>query len=567
MRSGIEQHNTFYVTGYGQSANRWFYEGLNLHPEIHCFFGNDRVTGDLADNFRKPMKATARYLGIVHRHTVRTVQKMVETGHYLGIMNLIRHPITRVYSRTNAFHQELQNQDPFLCEQIGLLLERDKELVQQWVARHGLDTADLWTRAFLASCCTIRDMVDEVRFSRLELKMDDQFQVPMERLTTDRGYFQTVVKRLTQGKVSTPAAYLDQVFRNTPEQNAALSHGRNAISQCPVRVTEVLELWQRRVLAEALEAHCADQVFRDFGYDVELVRDTLPIEYLPPPNPERKGILFHEREVLLRERLREFENDEVPALVPMVVEEVFERVHGTSLYWGDHLLSIDKAQDFMNDSRFAQAWSAVRDTHQYDRYNARDGIKWRFHVLTWAATHAARLQGDFVECGVFKGDMSWVVTECVDAFASGRQMHLVDSFDGFSTKYSSADDFPRDPAFFQRANDIYKRESHYDRVKARFADKPYVNVIKGFVPDVLEELDIPQVAFLHIDLNSAAAEVGALEYFFPRLVPGGVIVLDDYGWNMFHKQLEVEKAFFAARGLQVLELPTGQGLVIKPLEG
>lgn len=565
MRSGIDQQNTFYVTGYGQSANRWFYEGLNLHPEIHCFFGNDQVTGELAENFRKPIKPSARYLGIVHRHTVRTVETMVKTGNYLGIVNLIRHPVTRVFSRTNAFHKELQNQDAFLCEQIGLLLERDRELVDGWVHRMELDLSDLRQRAYLASCCTIRDMVDEISFSRLELKMDDQFQIPMERLTTDRGFFQKTLKRLTAGKVETTPLYLDEVFENTPDQNKTLSHGRNKVSQCPVRVVEALDPWQRQVLAEALEFHCADHFFEGFGYDVEIVRDSLPVDRLPVPNPEMKKILFNERHILLRDRLQELSNDEVPAIVPMMVEEVFERVHGADLYWGDHLLSIDKAQDFMNDPGFANAWNVVKNTHQYDRYNARDGIKWRFHVLVWAARQASKIPGDFVECGVFKGDMSWFVTECADAFGTGRKMYLIDSFDGFDKSLTSAEDFPRDPGFFERADEIYKREGHFERVHQRFSEKPYVEVIKGYVPDVLDRLDIPELAFLHIDLNSAAAEIGALEYFYPRLVPGGVIVLDDYGWNMFHKQLEAEKAFFDERGIQVLELPTGQGLVIKPL--
>lgn len=63
------------------------------------------------------------------------------------------------------------------------------------------------------------------------------------------------------------------------------------------------------------------------------------------------------------------------------------------------------------------------------------------------------------------------------------------------------------------------------------------------------------------------SKIGDLEYYYDKLVPGGIIVLDDYGWNMFHKRLAVEKAFFKAKGLTVLELPTGQGLVVKPLSG
>lgn len=43
----------------------------------------------------------------------------------------------------------------------------------------------------------------------------------------------------------------------------------------------------------------------------------------------------------------------------------------------------------------------------------------------------------------------------------------------------------------------------------------------------------------------------------------GAIVLDDYGWSVYREQKLLEDAWFAERGYQGLELPTGQGLVIK----
>jgi hypothetical protein len=68
---------------------------------------------------------------------------------------------------------------------------------------------------------------------------------------------------------------------------------------------------------------------------------------------------------------------------------------------------------------------------------------------------------------------------------------------------------------------------------------------------------------MHLDLNSAAAEVAALERLYDRLVVGGYLVLDDYGWYAYRQQKAEEDPFFRSRGTTVLELPTGQGLVIK----
>jgi hypothetical protein len=70
------------------------------------------------------------------------------------------------------------------------------------------------------------------------------------------------------------------------------------------------------------------------------------------------------------------------------------------------------------------------------------------------------------------------------------------------------------------------------------------------------------VAFLHLDMNAPIAQKGALEVLFDRLSPGAVVIFDDYGWFLYHREKEVADAFFEARGHAVLELPTGQGLVI-----
>jgi O-methyltransferase len=68
---------------------------------------------------------------------------------------------------------------------------------------------------------------------------------------------------------------------------------------------------------------------------------------------------------------------------------------------------------------------------------------------------------------------------------------------------------------------------------------------------------------MHIDMNNAAAELGALEQLFDRVSPGGMIVFDDYGWTGYRDQKQAADTFMRDRGLSVLELPTGQGLVVK----
>jgi O-methyltransferase len=248
--------------------------------------------------------------------------------------------------------------------------------------------------------------------------------------------------------------------------------------------------------------------------------------------------------------------------VDRLIAEEIARNH-QSVFWGDRLLTLDKSAGFLSDPAFASALDHIRGSHEYDQYSSPDSIAWRLHTLVWAAKTGAALDGDFVECGVFKGDMAWVVSQAVDLRSTNKHFYLYDTFDGYSDLYSSPDDFPDNPSFYDFANGVYRDPHLYSDVLARFADHPEVRVIKGTVPDILLKEAPEKIAFLHIDLNSPAAEVGALEILFPRLSSGAVLVLDDYGWKQFRRQKEAEDEFMRQRGYVILELPTGQGIVVK----
>lgn len=87
--------------------------------------------------------------------------------------------------------------------------------------------------------------------------------------------------------------------------------------------------------------------------------------------------------------------------------------------------------------------------------------------------------------------------------------------------------------------------------------------MRGRVPDTLSAIESKAISYLSIDMNCVTPEIQAGEYLWPRLVNGGVILLDDYGWWPHIGQKNAWDAFAAARGLKILALPTGQGLLVK----
>jgi O-methyltransferase len=251
------------------------------------------------------------------------------------------------------------------------------------------------------------------------------------------------------------------------------------------------------------------------------------------------------------------------AFIDFVAREILTQDHH-SVFWGDRMLTLDKSMGFLEDSAFLGAWESVRGAHEYDQYDNRQSIAWRMHTLVWAGKQALQLPtGDFVECGVFQGDMSFVVYHAAGLAGSRRRMHLFDSFQGIDPTRVADGEYQLSPNYVDHSNFYYRRAGLYEEVRHRFAQFPEVSVYKGFLPEALEGHAPDTIAWLHIDLNAAIPEVETLEILFDRVVPSGIVILDDYGWLVLRGQKDAEDAFFARRGYSVLELPTGQGIIVK----
>ena len=109
---------------------------------------------------------------------------------------------------------------------------------------------------------------------------------------------------------------------------------------------------------------------------------------------------------------------------------------------------------------------------------------------------------------------------------------------------------------------VFRAQNLYEECVKRFAPYPNIRVIQGSVPEILKAGAPEKVAFLHLDMNSADAEDGALRFFYDRLAPGAMVVFDDYGWRAYREQKLVADEFMEEVGGQIMELPTGQGLYI-----
>ncbi|MEL6318841.1 MAG: TylF/MycF/NovP-related O-methyltransferase, partial [Pseudomonadota bacterium] len=222
---------------------------------------------------------------------------------------------------------------------------------------------------------------------------------------------------------------------------------------------------------------------------------------------------------------------------------LFRSTPWTGLFASDNLVVWGRALSFLEDAPFMDAMRANAEDA------GEEGVIWRTHTIAWAARRAMALGGDLVECGVYKGYTAAVAADLVAGEIGDRALWLYDAFQRVEGDAHQA--LPGLEAGLA------------DRVRARFKDRAFVKVIEGYVPDSFAQGAPEQVAFLHIDMNNVAAESAALAYFWDRLVPGAAVVFDDYGWLGYIDQKRAHDAFAAERGHAILEMPTGQGLLIK----
>ena len=226
------------------------------------------------------------------------------------------------------------------------------------------------------------------------------------------------------------------------------------------------------------------------------------------------------------------------------------RLHGA--YFQDGLLTVHNS-DFRKDPKFREAYRLGKDTGSWGRQD----VEWRAYICCWAAWSVRDKPGDFVECGVNRGGLSRAVMHYIGFEQLDKRFWLLDTYEGLVDNLISED---------ERRLGILPGgyEPCFRQVVETFRAIPGVEIVKGIVPDTLKQVTSERVCYLSLDMNNAAPEIAAAEFFWERLVSGAMIVLDDYGWA---KQINQKRAFdrFAdQRGVQILGLPTGQGLIVKP---
>ena len=175
------------------------------------------------------------------------------------------------------------------------------------------------------------------------------------------------------------------------------------------------------------------------------------------------------------------------------------------------------------------------------------------YILMSLARYATHLRGDFAECGVFKGGTALLL--CRVLKDTRKTLYLFDSFKGLPKVDEEKDTYFREG---QYANESVESVQHLLHDFQNIVD-----IRPGWIPDTFSGLENNHYAFVHLDVDLYQSTLDCCRHFYPRLVPGGVLLFDEYGFPAARGEKEAVDEFFANTPEAPMVLPTGQALVIK----
>ena len=186
----------------------------------------------------------------------------------------------------------------------------------------------------------------------------------------------------------------------------------------------------------------------------------------------------------------------------------------------------------------------------------------RAFVLAQYFQRSLAVEGAFAECGVFRGFSAYFLRWLMEgAEAAPKAFHLIDSFEGLSEP-GEADRLLIDGAPQENLHKSGHFKVEMDEVYACFGGLENIYWHKGWIPEVLEELPEQAWAFVHIDVDLYEPTKAALEYFLPRMSPGGIVVNDDFASPAFPGAGLAWREVLEPQGLPYIALDSGQAIYI-----
>ncbi len=165
---------------------------------------------------------------------------------------------------------------------------------------------------------------------------------------------------------------------------------------------------------------------------------------------------------------------------------------------------------------------------------------------------------NIVEVGVYKGGGSYFIASILKELTDKINIYCVDTFEGHSKKdLINSNHDVHCPRWFS--------DTTYESVKSYLEDFDFIEVIKGRIQDCESVFEGKKIHFAHLDVDLYEPMLFSLYLFSSKLQHGGILLVDDFGFNTCPGVRLAVNQFFEENSdsFYKLELSTGQCLLMK----
>lgn len=179
----------------------------------------------------------------------------------------------------------------------------------------------------------------------------------------------------------------------------------------------------------------------------------------------------------------------------------------------------------------------------------------RCWILWSLARQACRIAGDVLEIGVYRGGTAMLLRQALEreSVTGSKTLRLFDTFAGMPETDRAHD--------LHRAGDF--SDTSVEAVRGRVGTTAYVEYYPGTIPYTFAAVPEKPIAFVHVDVDIYRSVLDACAFIYPRLVAGGIVVFDDYGFPSCPGARRAVDEFFGDKRELPLVLPTGQAVVVR----
>lgn len=198
-------------------------------------------------------------------------------------------------------------------------------------------------------------------------------------------------------------------------------------------------------------------------------------------------------------------------------------------------------------SEFSKLWRQV-DTRMVGDHH-------RAYFLQAMVTYCATLPGDMAECGVYRGGSAYVMSMALSSLNFKNELVLFDTFTGVPAQAIT----PGEPIKPGKYGDTSLSE-----VQDYLKEFKFIRIVPGCMPETFQGILDHRFSFVHVDANSYTTTLEICEFFYERLLPGGILLFDEYGELYFRtSEKRACDEFFKDKPEPIIPLSDGTAFVVK----